>query len=236
MNQPSPQLTDIAHIEKQTMAAQLEALVRSDIINGRLMPGSRLPLKTLAEHYQAGTIPLREALSRLAASGFIKAEQQKGFSVNRISADEIRDITRVRIQIESQALTDAIQHGDVEWETRVLAAHHRLSRITSFDPLPEAGNSQWEATHETFHFALISSCKSPWLLQFAKTLYDQTARYRFISLHYNNTDNRNIAVEHRSLMEAALARDAATACKILASHYQTTAHNVLKHELLKSTK
>jgi len=231
----SSQLTDARYTEKRTMAAQLEARVRDDIINGRLLPGSRLPLKELAEYYQAGTIPLREALSRLAASGFIKAEQQKGFSVNRISAEEIVDITRVRIQIESQTLTDAIQHGDVDWETRVLAAHHRLSRITAYDTPSQASNTEWESTHETFHFALLSSCNSPWLLRFAKTLYDQTARYRFISLHYNNTDSRNVAAEHHSLMDSALARDAVTACQILASHYQTTAQNVLKHKLLQAS-
>jgi DNA-binding GntR family transcriptional regulator len=216
------------------MASQLEARVRDDIINGRLMPGSRLPLKELAEHYQAGTIPLREALSRLAASGFIKAEQQKGFSVNRISTDEILDITRVRIHIESQALTDSIKLGDVDWETRVLAAHHRLSRLPAYDNTPEAHNGPWETTHETFHFALISSCNSPWLLQFAKTLHDQTARYRFLSLHYSQADSRDIAVEHHALMEAALARDTKTACKLLANHYQTTANNVLQHELLQA--
>jgi DNA-binding GntR family transcriptional regulator len=100
--------------EKRTMASQLEARIRQDIINGQLAPGSRLRLKELAEAYDVGVIPLREALSRLASSGFVSAADQKGFSVGRISAAEIADITAARLHIECKALADSIRQGDVE--------------------------------------------------------------------------------------------------------------------------
>ncbi|MED5611670.1 MULTISPECIES: GntR family transcriptional regulator [Pseudomonas] len=219
--------------EKRTMASQLEARVREDIINGRLAPGSRLRLKELAEHYDAGVIPLREALSRLAASGFVSAEDQKGFSVGRISAGEIRDITATRLLIECQALADSIRHGDLDWESRLIAAHHRLDRLPIVEGPERLLKPEWENAHVAFHEALIGSCRSPWLLRLSHMLRDQTARYRMLSVHYAEGAERDVPGEHRALLDAALARDVDKACALLAEHYQTTTRNVLAHEALK---
>ncbi|MGY2374287.1 GntR family transcriptional regulator [Pseudomonas sp. SDO524_S393] len=218
--------------EKRTMASQLEARVRQDIINGQLAPGARLRLKELAERYEVGVIPLREALSRLATSGFVAAADQKGFSVGRISAAEIADITAVRLHVECKALADSIRQGDVEWESRVLAAHHRLDRLAMVEGPDRMLTPEWESAHEVFHQALISSCPSPTLLRLCAALRDQTARYRFLSLHYEDSTTRNVPHEHRQLMDAALAKDIDTACALLTRHYQTTTESVLKHALL----
>ncbi|WP_281687938.1 GntR family transcriptional regulator [Pseudomonas citronellolis] len=219
--------------EKRTMASQLEARVREDIINGRLAPGSRLRLKELAEHYDAGVIPLREALSRLAASGFVSAEDQKGFSVGRISAEEIRDITHTRLLIECQALAESIRNGDLEWESRLIAAHHRLDRLPIVEGPERLMKPEWENAHEAFHEALLGNCRSPWLLRLSHLLRDQTARYRMLSVHYNDSASRDVPGEHRELLDAALARDVDKACALLAQHYETTTRSVLAHEALK---
>lgn len=218
--------------EKRTMASQLEARIRQDIINGHLAPGSRLRLKELADAYDAGVIPLREALSRLANSGFVSAADQKGFSVGQISAAEIADITAVRLHVECKALADSIRQGNVEWESRVLAAHHRLDRLTIVEGPERLLKPEWEHAHEVFHQALISSCDSPMLLRLCSSLRDQTARYRFVSMHYSESTARDVPDEHRQLMEAALAKDIDKACELLSSHYQTTTDSVLKHALL----
>ncbi|WP_449430856.1 GntR family transcriptional regulator [Pseudomonas putida] len=218
--------------EKRTMASQLEARVRQDIINGRLAPGSKLRLKELAESYDAGVIPLREALSRLAATGFVAAAEQKGFSVGHISAEEIRDITNTRLLIECQALRLSIAQGDLDWESRLIAIHHRLERLPVVDGPERMMNTDWEAAHEEFHEALLSACGSPWLIRFSGMLRDQTARYRQLSLLYTGSVERDVPHEHRSLLQAALARDAEQACALLSEHYQATTRNLLLHERL----
>ncbi|WP_286915502.1 MULTISPECIES: GntR family transcriptional regulator [unclassified Pseudomonas] len=218
--------------EKRTMASQLEARVREDIINGRLAPGSRLRLKELAEHYDAGVIPLREALSRLATSGFVASEDQKGFSVGRISADEIRDITQTRLLIECQALAESIRQGDLEWESQLIAAHHRLDRLPVVEGPQRQMKPEWEKAHEAFHQALIANCRSPWLLRLSHMLRDQTARYRMLSVHYSSAAERDVPGEHRALLDAALARDVDKACALLAEHYQATTRSVLSHQAL----
>ena len=233
MNSPLINWQSAEPTEKRTMASQLEARIRQDIINGQLGPGSRLRLKELAEAYHVGVIPLREALSRLASSGFVSAADQKGFSVGQISAAEIADITAVRLHLECKALADSIRQGDVEWESRVLAAHHRLDRMPIVEGPERLLKPEWENAHEVFHQALLSSCNSPTLLRLCSSLRDQTARYRFLSMHYADSSARDVSNEHRQLMEAALAKDIDKACELLSSHYQTTTDAVLKHVALR---
>jgi DNA-binding GntR family transcriptional regulator len=232
MNQPEQWSDRSEVLEKRTMASQLEVRVREDIINGRLVPGSRLRLKELADFYDAGVIPLREALSRLAATGFVDAEDQKGFSVGLISAQEIRDITDTRLHIECRALALSISQGDVEWESRVIAAHHRLDRLPIIEGAQRLLKPEWEFAHDAFHKALLSSCGSPWLLRFAATLRDQTARYRMLAMHYADSESRDVRGEHKALLEAALAKDIKAASAILSAHYEETTKRVLTHESL----
>ena len=219
-------------VDKRTMASQLEARVRKDIINGRLKPGSRLRLKELADFYDAGVIPLREALSRLAATGFVDAEDQKGFSVGRISAQEIRDITDTRLHVECRALALSISRGDIEWESKVIAAHHRLDRLPVIEGPERLLKPEWEVAHDAFHSALLSSCGSPWLLRFAATLREQTARYRLLAMHYPGSETRDVRGEHKRLLDAAMSKDVDAACDILSAHYEETTKLVLAHESL----
>lgn len=140
---------------------------------------------------------------------------RKGFRVGQISADEIRDITNTRLLIETQALAESIHLGDVEWESRVLAAHHRLDRLPVIEGPERLLKPEWEAAHEAFHSALISACNSPWLLRFSGMLRDQTARYRLLSMHYADSAKRDVPHEHKQMLDAALAKNVELACDLL---------------------
>ncbi|TDQ27241.1 DNA-binding GntR family transcriptional regulator [Raoultella sp. BIGb0149] len=218
--------------EKRTMASRLEERVRRDIINGKLKPGSKMRLKALSEHYDAGVIPLREALSRLATTGFVAAVDQKGFSVRRVSAPELRDITLTRLHIECKALELSILNADIDWESRLIAAHHRMERHDMRDPQSQQLDPAWEEAHEAFHSALLANCGSPWLLHFVDTLCDQTLRYRALAVESPVSQGRDVALEHRQLLQAALDRNIALATSLLTAHYLKTMEIVLENEAL----
>lgn len=217
-----------------TQAASLSGRLRQDIIRGELAPGARLKIRELCERYDAGAIPLREALSRLASSGFVVAEDQRGFRVARVSASELADITEARVHIECEALRRSIEHADLDWEGRLLGAHHRLSRLT-IEAQGGGLEDRWEAAHASFHSTLIENCDSRWLIRMAELLRDQTARYRHLSVALPRTElppgpPRDVPREHREILEAALARDAALASRLLEAHLRTTTQLVLAME------
>nr|WP_238401181.1 FCD domain-containing protein [Alloalcanivorax marinus] len=194
------------------------ALLRGDIIAGRLKPGTKLRVEQLRADYDIGATPLREALSRLSADGFVISEGQRGFRVVPISYDDLQDITRVRILIETEALRDSIENGDDAWEARLVAAYYRLSKLEAQE---EQDYEQRERANEAFHDALLAGCTSPLLRRLHHTLYDQHKRYRNISL-MNPAVPRDVHEEHRAIYDAALERDAQRACEATRVHVMRT--------------
>lgn len=211
----------------ETLTLKAYARLRADILGGRLEAGERLRLERLKSAYGLSMSPLREALSRLAAEELVIAEDRRGFRVAPISGAELAEVTRLRKRLETMALADAIEAGDVDWEAGIVAAFHRLSKAE----LPLGADrpgvaDDWEATHREFHQALIAACPSPWLLKFCAQLAAHTERYRRIR-HYHSVGPeqlaRDVEREHRALMEATLARDAARATAMLQQHFDRTA-------------
>jgi len=117
-----------------TLTQNVYQRLRADLLACRLMPGQKLKIEELCERLSAGSSAVREALSRLAADGFVVVEPQRGFRVTPLSFTELRDLTNVRCEIEGQCIRDAIKHGDIDWETAVIAALHRLSRTPERAP------------------------------------------------------------------------------------------------------
>ena len=191
----------------QTLNASALTQLRSDIIACRLMPNERLRVEALRERYGMGTSPIREALMRLEAEGLVELEQNKGFKVSEVSRENLLDLMRTRIEIETIALRWSLEKGGVEWEANLLSAFHRLSRQSKIDPRnSDAINEAWSKEHADFHTALVSACGSPTLLSIRSRLFEQAERYVALSI-MSNGPLRDDVTEHKQLMRAALNRE-----------------------------
>lgn len=210
-----------------TIAEAVFSRLRTDIVRGRFEPGEKLLLDRMRELYGAGISPVREALSRLASDGLVIQESQRGFRVRPASWADLRDITGNRIRLETAAIALSVEHGDDDWEARVISAHHVLSK---FDPARIAEphlREDWEARHREFHVALISACGSPWLLHFCALLHDQFDRYRRLA-KFAGRRQPHLASHHLGLVRAVKTRQPREAARILAEHITDTSDAVAK--------
>ena len=202
-----------------TLTEALQDRIRQDIILGALKPGAKLKLEALSKVYGVSVNTLRETLSRLAADGLVVAEGQKGFTVLPVSMEDLREITEMRQLLECHALRQSIANADLEWEARVVAAYHKLSKVEGLvEAEPERYGDAWERYNQEFHAALIDNCHSRWLKLFHKAMYDHSQRYRMISLKTKPFPRSQSAQEHRLILDAALARDGDRAAEILSQH------------------
>jgi len=104
----------------------------------------------------------------------------------------------------------------MEWEGRVVAAHHRLARMEERMAQGDRSHTEeWKQYDWQFHQALISACGSKMLIDTHAAVFDKYLRYQMIALSYRGGI---AAEEHRLLMECALKRDAAQACAVLTRH------------------
>jgi DNA-binding GntR family transcriptional regulator len=199
-----------------TIADRAYDRIRSDIIFARLVPGTRLRLEPMAETYGASVSTLREILSRLSSEGLVVAEGQRGFQVAPVSAEGFRDVAAMRLLLESYAIPLSFSAGDLEWEGRVVAAHHKLAalerRMLSGD---QTEAETWKKYDRQFHQTLIDACGSQVLLDLFSRVFDQYLRYQMVAVVFRGSI---AAEEHRRLLDFALLRDAERACEALAEH------------------
>nr|WP_300315830.1 FCD domain-containing protein [Halomonas sp.] len=199
--------------EGVTATSWIYDTLRQDLVNGRFTAGEKLAISALKQQYGVGLSPLREALNRLSAYGLLIQENQRGFRVPRLARDELDDIADMRCALEGMALERAIQRGDAEWESELLAAAHRLKRA---DEAPEMAEA-WERLHTQFHRTLVSPCGSPWLLRFIEQLHDQFDRYRRLAPGDPEV-RRVLDAQHGELVDLALARDVKAARALMDDH------------------
>lgn len=230
------QLSDDDRGDAQTAPSTLSEVayqrLREDIIFGVFKPGQPLRLENLKQRYNLSFSPLREALNRLQTERLVGTAPLRGFSVAPVSIEEMRDATETRILIECEALRRSMIHGDDDWEGRIVAAFHALDlqvRRSAADKTSYTGDgpSSLEKRHQDFHRALIDKCQSRRLIDLADQLYAETQRYRLPTLIARaDTAGRNVADEHRQIMEATLARRTDEALTLLAAHYRRTADTI----------
>jgi DNA-binding GntR family transcriptional regulator len=205
--------------------------VRADLLACRIAPGSRLKIQDLCQLHTVSLGAIREALSRLTSEGLVVAEPQRGFRAAPISRADLQDLTMARIEVEALCLRRAIATGTVDWEARLVAAYHRLSRTPERAPSdPMRADDDWAEAHAGFHTALVDGGDSPWLLRMHAQLYDQSERYRRLSIPLGLMD-RNVGGEHQAIMAAALVRDGERAASLMARHIWATTHILLEADL-----
>jgi GntR family transcriptional regulator, carbon starvation induced regulator len=208
----------------KTISTALVARIRASIMRGDLVPGSKLNLDRLRESFGVSLSPLREALCRLESDGLVAVVDQRGYRVTPVSQSNLTEVIALRVNLECTALKQAMLHGDVAWEGRILASLHRLGRCKR-GSRSAAEQETWEIAHRAYHSELISACAMPLLRQFCATLHDQSDRYRRIFLQHHRPDPK-VPKEHAALADAVIERRAREATQMLREHVERTGRNV----------
>lgn len=211
-----------------TLTVDVYEQIRQKIFTGKLAPGTPLRPSELGARLSVSVGVVREALTRLAAQGLVDAEHNRGFHVITLSSDKLKELVSARQLNECRALELSIERGHVNWESDVVAAHHRMVHTPVYAHEDEEHtNDAFLAEHKAFHFTLLKGCGNRYLLDICNQLFDAAEVYRRWSAPM--IDQRpNAAQEHRAIMDAALAGDAGAASRLYAEHIGTTAELVVQ--------
>jgi DNA-binding GntR family transcriptional regulator len=192
--------------------------IRADIIFGRLPPRQKLKLEKLRDSYGASISTLREILNRLSSEDLVVAEGQRGFEVAPVSVGNLREIAALRLLLETHALRQSFAAGDMDWEGRVVAAHHKLAAMERRMRDGDRRETElWKRYDWEFHQALISACGSKVLMDTHAAVFDKYLRYQMIALSFRGDI---AAEEHRILRDCALGRDWQQATEVLNRHVE----------------
>lgn len=203
--------------------------LRADILGGRLIPGQRLKFPELSQRYETSVGAAREALTRLVADGFVRTQSHQGFTVTPLSHEGLAELTRARVEIESLVLRLSVLDGDMAWEAHTVAAHHMLERTPFLDQDDaDHPSDAWAAAHAAFHTALLAGCGNRRLLAMARGLREEAELYLQWSVSFGREPDRDVAGEHRALLDAVITRDAGRAADLLRDHIAHTAQLLIR--------
>ncbi|MEK0165482.1 GntR family transcriptional regulator [Phaeobacter sp. JH20_36] len=203
--------------EEDTVVAVLAAALRRDISFGVLRPDQKLKIEALRQSYGGSNHSMRETLRMLSAEGLVEATAQRGFRVTSATEDDLRDILFMRLEVERLGLRMGLERGNVQWEGRVLAAHHALRRTE--EALVEEANDalalDWDMACRNFAAVLVEAAQSPRLSDMQLKFYDQSRRFRLAQLREGRLDFATRARQQQVLVEAVLARNTEAAIAAL---------------------
>ncbi|MCE3269051.1 MAG: hypothetical protein K0R49_1303 [Burkholderiales bacterium] len=206
----------------ETLTSSCISKIRNLILSGELPPGTRIKGDYLKNYLNVGLSPIREALSRLVHSNLVEFIDNVGFKVPELTHDKVYDTYKSFAKIEALIFREAIENGSETWESEIMAALYRLSKI-------EAGGVKtpyqaWSIRNEDFHEALISGCSLEGLKKTRQHFIN--IKNWYYGLAYRNSYDEQIEVnhaEHSKLAKLAIARKTDAASFLLYTH---TMHSI----------
>lgn len=188
----------------------LHDAIVSEMMRGELLPGSWLRQDEIAERLGTSKIPVREALNRLAASGLLRFEANRGAFIPHLTADEAEENFQLRLGVEVPLLRRAV--GNL---TIVDIAEAELS--LEADSGAASTESNWR-----FHESLYRP--SGWArgLAIVRSLHAAVAPY--VLLYTDGLGGSEHSREqHRAMLDACRSNDVRSACAILERHIDEAA-------------
>ncbi|MDA7807090.1 GntR family transcriptional regulator, partial [Aquiluna sp.] len=84
----------------RSSSEKIASKLRSQILAGKLVPGSRILQEQLAEEFGASRLPVRDALRRLQAEGLVTIVANTGAWVSKLTKAECEDAYQIRERLE----------------------------------------------------------------------------------------------------------------------------------------
>jgi len=78
-------------------------VLKEAIIKGFLEPGIKLLENKIAEEMQVSRAPVREAMQKLVAEGFVKTTPNQAMVVTEVSPEDVKEVLQIRGVLEGSA-------------------------------------------------------------------------------------------------------------------------------------
>lgn len=186
--------------------------LRTDIVNGKFKPGTRLVIDELASQLGVSQIPIREAITQLEADGFVTIEPYVGATITQIDANFIFEVFALLEAMEVICSRAACRVMTDEEMDQVDAM------IQKMDQSVDTPNV-WSEQNREMHIFICKCARTELVTKMLSKVFDHWERLR---LHYLTGVARNrireAQQEHREILQALRLRDADKAEQAIREH------------------
>lgn len=195
---------------RQQLGDEAVSYVRDQITSGNLMPGAPVRPEAIAAELGISSTPAREALQALRAEGFLELAPRRGFTVARVTGEDIRDIYLVQSFVAGELASRAVERATPELLNRLEQVQDDLSRAA------QSGDfGRLEEANHLFHREINLAADAP-KLAWAIQMLSRYAPSRF----YSSIEGwpQTTIEDHSVLLKAFRENDAPMARREMGEH------------------
>ncbi|WP_063057388.1 GntR family transcriptional regulator [Nocardia sienata] len=157
--------------------------------------------------------PVREALLRLEAEGFIRRVPHKGAYIPALTDKDVDDVMQARRVVEEWSITQVAPNpGRVPDRLRELIAEQEHDT----DPV------EFIAHDLEFHTTVIRAAGNQVMHEFYRSLRDRQMRMGVRIMLSDEQRKKQVLVEHSAILDALAERDTEAAIRAVREHLDTT--------------
>jgi DNA-binding GntR family transcriptional regulator len=198
-------------IVKRTTVDDVADRIRAEIISGNIAAGAVISQDLLAKQLGISRIPVREALTRLTAEGFVQSPAHYSPVAAPLTISDGIEIFELRADLEERLLVAIIDRKD---DINLTAARELLSAFRGNDHLSPL---QWCELNQQFHEAIYNESGQSRTLTMLRSLFGHSARYIIMQMQIHGRSDRAYE-QHAELLGLVEKRDRKGAVKLLREH------------------
>lgn len=208
--------SEVVRIERPTLHNVVVSRLRDMIIEGQLPSGVRIHEGRVGEQLGVSRTPLREALKVLANEGLVELIPNRGATVRKLTAKEVRDMLDVLATLEELAGSLTCQNASDTDIQEVRRLHDEMLQFyAARDRLPYFKRNQ------QIHSALISLSGNESLAMVHDMLQSRMKQIRYLG-HRTEDQWAAAVADHEDMIGALEARDGPRLSSAMANHLART--------------
>jgi len=197
---------------RRTSADDVFERLRSDIVNLRLEPGTKLSEVEIAKQNEVSRQPVREAFIRLNNMKLLRVRPQKATLVRKISIREILNTRFIRTAVEIEVVRHACACANA---VNLFNIEENLSKQNK--AIREKSGVQFHDLDYEFHRLLCLAANCEFAFKSISENKSQTDRLCMLSLA-NDEEREELYSDHSSIFDALKNRDESQVVKLTRSH------------------
>jgi DNA-binding GntR family transcriptional regulator len=197
-------------------------LIRADIMSLRIPPDTRISIDSLARQLGVSQTPIREALSRLEATGLVIKQHFVGYlSAPQLNRQQLDELYELRLLLEPYAASCAAERMS-DGELRAVA---RLAK--EMEP-GESRNSydRFAVQDSELHDLIASGSRNPLIRDALAKLHTHLHIFR---LRFHSEVTKEAYAEHGKLVSALVNRRPAAAAAAMRAHIEKSYQRLKAH-------
>ena len=199
---------NIKPIESETIHNKVYEELLAAILSGRVPPGERITIEGIATIMNVSLMPVRLALQKLEAGGFVTVGKNRRFTVSELTPENLVELLEIRLLLECRAAETACRIRSETSLKELEKLHKRCTNAPDEDTYLEANRQ--------FHAVIYREARMPILEEIIGSLWNRASPYLHILLRSEQEwESDKFNRHHQGMLDAMHEKDPVKICKWL---------------------